>query len=217
MAASVTDAYPLQCPEGWPRTESWKRKRGQFASPARHLPRGPQWLYEPKLDGWRCQAVKAGRRAALYTPRGNDLAKRLPPIAAAVAALPCRSTTLDGELVTDLALIFEKHGANVQIANSLQAALEAVEADGLSAAILDHRLGRDDSEPLYVRLQARGIPFAIHSGYSNVRGVAGAQCPPLIRKPATVETLLATVERLLNSNRQPLPPGSLPSGQRRVS
>jgi hypothetical protein len=33
--------------------------------------------------------VKAGQRAALYTRRGNDLAKRLPPIAAAVAALPC--------------------------------------------------------------------------------------------------------------------------------
>jgi bifunctional non-homologous end joining protein LigD len=68
-------------------------------SPARDLPKGPQWLYEPKLDGWRCQAVKAGPRSALYTRRGKDLAGRLPPIAAAVAALPCRSATLDGELV----------------------------------------------------------------------------------------------------------------------
>jgi DNA-binding response OmpR family regulator len=61
-------------------------------------------------------------------------------------------------IAADLAQIFENHGAHVYVANSLRAALEAVEADGLSAAILDHRLGRHDSERLYVRLQARGIP-----------------------------------------------------------
>ena len=49
----------------------------------RQPPKGEQWLHEPKLDGWRCQAVKVGAKVTLYSRHGHDITKRFPIIAAA--------------------------------------------------------------------------------------------------------------------------------------
>ena len=65
----------------------------------RQPPKGEQWLHQPKLDGWRCQAVKVGKTVTLYSRHGHDLTKRFPTIAAAVAKLSAKSVALDGELV----------------------------------------------------------------------------------------------------------------------
>lgn len=65
----------------------------------RQPPKGPDWIHQPKLDGWRCQAVKFGPLATLYSRQGNDLSRRFPTITAAVAKLPVKTVTLDGELV----------------------------------------------------------------------------------------------------------------------
>lgn len=65
----------------------------------RQPPKGLDWVHQPKLDGWRCQAVKVGPKVALYSRQGNDLTRRFPTIAAAVAKLTAKVVTLDGELV----------------------------------------------------------------------------------------------------------------------
>ena len=65
----------------------------------RQPPKGEQWLHQPKLDGWRCQAVKVDKMVTLYSRHGHDLTKRFTTIAAAVAKLSAKSVTLDGELV----------------------------------------------------------------------------------------------------------------------
>ena len=62
------------------------------------IPASP-WLHQPKLDGWRCQAVKVGPKVTLYSRHGNDLSRRFPTVTAAIAKLPAKSVTLDGELV----------------------------------------------------------------------------------------------------------------------
>ena len=49
-------------------------------------------------------------------------------------------------------------------AGSLAAALELAETD-LDAAILDVSLGKDTSYPLADALRARGVPFALATGY----------------------------------------------------
>ena len=61
-------------------------------------PTGDAWLHEPKLDGWRLQAVKDARQVTLYSRNGRDLTQRFPTIAAAVRALSARSAVLDGEV-----------------------------------------------------------------------------------------------------------------------
>ena len=63
------------------------------------IPKGEGWLHEPKFDGYRFQIVKGTRAVRLYSRNGYDWTKRLPGFADAFQRLPCRSATLDGELV----------------------------------------------------------------------------------------------------------------------
>jgi len=68
-------------------------------SPAPNPPAGDGWVHEIKLDGLRCLARRDGAGVRLLTRRGIDWTARYPAIAAAVAALACRSCLIDGEVV----------------------------------------------------------------------------------------------------------------------
>ena len=57
---------------------------------------GPDWLFERKYDGIRLLAFKQGGDVRLYSR--NRLPQHVPPIAAAVAALPANELILDGEM-----------------------------------------------------------------------------------------------------------------------
>ena len=57
-----------------------------------------KWLYEVKLDGYRCLAGKDSRGATLWSRRGNVFTKDFPAIARACNDLP-PDTLLDGEVV----------------------------------------------------------------------------------------------------------------------
>jgi bifunctional non-homologous end joining protein LigD len=54
------------------------------------VPAGDSWLHEPKLDGYRLQVIKEGRRMRLYSRRGNEWTDRLRELADALAGIPCR-------------------------------------------------------------------------------------------------------------------------------
>jgi ATP-dependent DNA ligase len=62
------------------------------------LPDGPGWQYEPKWDGFRCLAFRAGPDVALQAKSGKDLTRYFPEMAAAMAALAAERFVLDGEL-----------------------------------------------------------------------------------------------------------------------
>ena len=67
------------------------------------VPDGPQWLYEPKWDGFRCLAFRDGRDIALQSKAGQPLARYFPEIVTALSGLRSRRFVLDGELVVPLA------------------------------------------------------------------------------------------------------------------
>ncbi|HEX6997276.1 MAG TPA: DNA ligase D [Gammaproteobacteria bacterium] len=77
----------------------------QLATLVKRVPSGREWLHEPKLDGYRLLARLERGRVKLVTRSGKDWTDRFPGIAAAVAALSCRSALLDGE-----AVVFDAHG-----------------------------------------------------------------------------------------------------------
>ena len=62
-------------------------------------PDGDPWLHEIKYDGYRTQIVIADGAARAFTRRGHDWTGRYAPIVARAARLPCRSATLDGEMI----------------------------------------------------------------------------------------------------------------------
>jgi bifunctional non-homologous end joining protein LigD len=67
--------------------------------PAKAPPAGPDWIHEVKHDGFRILARRDGPKVRLISRNGHDLAYRFPPAAAAVAALPVRSCSIDGEAI----------------------------------------------------------------------------------------------------------------------
>ena len=62
-------------------------------------PSGPEWVFERKLDGIRCLAVKDGGRTRLYSRNELSLNDRYPAIADALDADPADGFVIDGEAV----------------------------------------------------------------------------------------------------------------------
>jgi ATP-dependent DNA ligase len=63
------------------------------------LPRGAEWLYEPKWDGFRCIAFKDGPDVVLQSKSGRPLTRYFPEVAQTLAQLKVRRFVVDGELV----------------------------------------------------------------------------------------------------------------------
>ena len=61
------------------------------------LPEG-NWQYEPKWDGFRCLAFKAGSEVDLKAKSGKPLARYFPEMVETLKRVPARSFVLDGEL-----------------------------------------------------------------------------------------------------------------------
>ena len=89
----------------------------------------------------------------------------------------------------------KRAGAIVRVTYSLGEAAVLVEADDLSAAILDYRVGDGDSSLLCQRLGERGVPFLIYSGYTEFSGAC--RDAPRLPKATTDATLVAALEGLL--------------------
>lgn len=66
------------------------------------LPRGAQWQYEPKWDGFRCLLIRDGSRISMQSKSGRDLVRYFAEVASAAAALSSKELILDGELLIQL-------------------------------------------------------------------------------------------------------------------
>jgi DNA ligase D-like protein (predicted ligase) len=66
--------------------------------PVAHIPEGPLWTYEIKLDGYRLLGVKSAGRVTLYSRRGNDLTSRYGAVVKPLQDL-ADGCVIDGELV----------------------------------------------------------------------------------------------------------------------
>ncbi|HET8811335.1 MAG TPA: DNA ligase D [Gaiella sp.] len=73
--------------------------RPQLASLTERLPRGPDWLFEPKWDGYRAIVTVDGGEARLTSRNGKDLTERFREVARNVSkAVRTPSAVLDGEV-----------------------------------------------------------------------------------------------------------------------
>src|SRR4051795_1436248 len=66
----------------------------QLARPAKTLPAGQGWSYEPKWDGFRCIAFVDGEEVELQSRNGRTLTRYFPEL-----AFPAGRYVLDGEIV----------------------------------------------------------------------------------------------------------------------
>jgi ATP-dependent DNA ligase len=63
------------------------------------IPRGSEWQYEPKWDGFRCLLLRQGDKVALRSKSGEDLTRYFPEVAEAALQVNAPSFLLDGEIV----------------------------------------------------------------------------------------------------------------------
>jgi ATP-dependent DNA ligase len=63
------------------------------------IPRGAQWQYEPKWDGFRCLLTRNDRTIALRSKSGEDLTRYFPELVEATLKVKATQFTLDGEIV----------------------------------------------------------------------------------------------------------------------
>jgi DNA-binding response OmpR family regulator len=100
-------------------------------------------------------------------------------------------------IAIDIAFALEKVGAQVATARTIKDALALAEHEALSAAIVDRSLKDGDSGSLCERLEERGIPYLVYSGFLNPEDNTATH----VAKPAIPQVLIATLEALLR-NRQ---------------
>jgi ATP-dependent DNA ligase len=77
-------------------------KSGQAAMEARSvdaIPRGGEWQYEPKWDGFRCLLSRQGGKVDLRSKSGEDLTRYFPELVEAALRLKAATFLLDGEIV----------------------------------------------------------------------------------------------------------------------
>lgn len=69
------------------------------AETASEIPKGSDWQYEPKWDGFRCLAFRQGDEIELMSKSGQALARYFPEMVEALRAVPAQQFVLDGELI----------------------------------------------------------------------------------------------------------------------
>jgi CheY-like chemotaxis protein len=97
-------------------------------------------------------------------------------------------------IAIEMQSLFEDAGAEVRSARTLIQATGLMEEGPLSAAVLDYGIGAGDVSLLCRHLADRGVPFMFYSGYEQLQDHPDAI---MVRKPASADTLLAAISRLV--------------------
>lgn len=158
------------------------------AKTARTLPEGPGWWYEPKWDGFRCLAFRAGDRIELLAKSGKSLNRFFPEVVERLRAVPAQRFGLDGELLVAAGegWSFEALQARLHPAQSriLRLAAERPATFTLFDMLIDGD-GRDlRGEPL-------GRRRARLAGFTEAYGDAQLTLSPGVEDPAEARAWLA--------------------------
>jgi ATP-dependent DNA ligase len=118
------------------------------------LPEGEGWQFEPKWDGFRCLAARAGAEIDLRAKSGKPLARYFPEMVALLRELPVDRFILDGELAIAQGdtLSFDALQARLHPAESR---VKKLAAETPAMLILFDVLAFDDTSLLATPLSAR--------------------------------------------------------------
>src|SRR5262245_16481545 len=91
-SAFVSIWLALQHQPAWGKMAVVSTLRPSFFDPClpvlgRAPPKGPDWVHQLKMDGYRCLVGKVGQRVRLYSRNGTEWSDRLPGVAEAFAAV----------------------------------------------------------------------------------------------------------------------------------
>src|SRR5258707_15875994 len=73
------------------------------------IPRGSEWQYEPKWDGFRCLLSRHGDKVELRSKSGEDLTRYFPELVEAAPKLQATDFVLHGQIVVPRGKAFSVH------------------------------------------------------------------------------------------------------------
>lgn len=100
-------------------------------------------------------------------------------------------------IALDIVEDFKTAGASVFSARNLCDGLRLAGHPDLAAAVVDFGLSDGDGTALCERLNERGVPFVLHSGYPHLSGAC--RLGIVVPKPAAPGQLVSTIEKLLQT------------------
>ena len=89
-------------------------------------------------------------------------------------------------------------GARVVGARELREALHMAEHPALSAAVVNLRLGSDNTNRVCRRLAQLGVPFVFHTRYDAAEASRNWPDAPVVSKPADSHAVVSSVAELLH-------------------
>jgi ATP-dependent DNA ligase len=134
----------------------------------KELPEGDDYVYEVKLDGFRCLAFVDGEEVYLQSRNGKELGRYFPELAQA-GALPAGRYVLDGEIVVRDEAGHEDFDALGQRIHPAASRIERLSAETPAVYVAFDLLARDDETLLDASFSQRregleqllaGKPFA---------------------------------------------------------
>jgi ATP-dependent DNA ligase len=152
------------------------------------LPNEPGWQFEPKWDGFRCLAFRAGPDVELQSKSGKSLARYFPDVVALLRGLPVDRFVLDGELaiLDGEALSFEALQARLHPAES-RVRMLAAEAPAMFI-LFDCLALQGDGALLGSPLSQRRM--ALERFFAAIGDQLALRLTPYTRDPATARSWL---------------------------
>jgi ATP-dependent DNA ligase len=111
------------------------------------LPEEPGWQFEPKWDGFRCLAFRAGDEVDLRAKSGKPLTRYFPEMAAVLRGLPPSRFVLDGELVIPLGETFSFDALQMRL-HPAESRIKKLAVETPAVLFLFDLLATPDSESL---------------------------------------------------------------------
>lgn len=134
--------------------------------------------------------------------RGVPMTETAPVNAPPDVAAAGRVLVVDDEkpVLVGLTMLLELEGFTVTTAQTGDEAVSLAD-DGLSAIVLDVRLGDDDGREVYARIRRKGVtaPVIFSTGHVQPDDLAGLQDAVVLLKPYTFNRLLAELSRAIRS------------------
>jgi ATP-dependent DNA ligase len=150
------------------------------------LPTGSGWRFEPKWDGFRCLAFRAGREVELRAKSGKPLGRFFPDMVLVLQALPVDRFVVDGELTIAVGgeLSFEALQARLHPAESRvrKLAAEHPAAFVLFDSLMDSQERSLLEAPLQVRRRELEALYARFSRTDRVHLSPGSENPEEARR-----------------------------------
>jgi DNA-binding NtrC family response regulator len=105
----------------------------------------------------------------------------------------------DALLLMELEATLSDAGAQVvSVCRTVEDGVAAAQQDGITAAVLDVRIGRDTIAPVARALANRGTPFVFYTGQlGSDPAIAEWPSHTVVAKPAQADTIVAAVADLL--------------------